>query len=117
MKTHNLPFLFSASLVALWFTLAFPAAAAVWDGPKQYVLLSTSDAFEGSTRKGKAQPNPYQIVHDTYGSFEGKSVALGVSPMFRVFQKDMPVQTAEFVNASIRLDIGKQTDDNTWKTL
>lgn len=72
--------------------------AEAWDGPKQYIVLSTSDVYDGSPRNGKPKPSGYQIVHETYGSFEGKEIAIGVAPMFRVFQRDLPVFAAQIRN-------------------
>lgn len=69
-----------------------------WSGPKQYIVLSTSDNYDGSIKNGKQMPNPYKMVNETYGSLEGKPVAIGVAPMFRVFQKDMNVFKEEMRN-------------------
>jgi hypothetical protein len=61
-----------------------------WEGPDQYVVLSTSD-----NSVNYSSPDAYYTINKTFGSFEGKSVAVGVAPMFRVFQKDMSVFTEE----------------------
>lgn len=55
-----------------------------WDGPDQYIVLSTTD-----NRITSSNGNGYKVISETFGSFDGKSVAVGVAPMLRVFQKDM----------------------------
>lgn len=69
-----------------------------WSGPAQFVVLSTADHFDGSKQNGGEMPNPYKIIHETYGSFAGKELAIGVAPMFRVFQKDMDIFISEMKN-------------------
>lgn len=58
---------------------------------KRYLILSTSDVYDGSMQAGKEKPNGYKIVNETFGSFEGKSTAIGVAPMFRIFERSLDV--------------------------
>lgn len=72
--------------------------AAGWAGPDRFIVLSTVAGFDGSARGGDVRPNPYAVVRDAYGPFEGRSIAIGVAPMFRVFQADMDVLSAALRN-------------------
>ena len=62
-----------------------------WSGPNQYIVLSTEHHRDGSILNGNVSSNPYKILREHYGSFEGKSIAIGVAPMFRVFQKEFSI--------------------------